>query len=123
MSMLYEPATVLPKAAMERRRGLRICQHRPIKVYIPSAARYLGGQTRDISASGLQIELPRTALIQPGRLLTVHVGLDQSGSSLANRRGMIPARVVWVSTSPQGAASVNAGVEFLTSIKAHADAA
>lgn len=123
MDMLIEPATVTMDAPEERRRGLRIRQARPIKVYIPAAARYVGGQTRDISATGLQVELPRSAPVQPGKLLNVHVGLDDSGSCLANRRSMIPARVVWVSRAVQAGRTLTAGVEFLASISAHADAA
>src|SRR5882762_2929331 len=83
----------------ERRRGLRIPQDRPIKIYEPSAARYFGGKTHDVSATGLRLELPASTPIRPGKVLTIHVGLSRSGESLANRRQMIPARVVWVDRS------------------------
>jgi hypothetical protein len=43
---------------------LRICQNRPIKVFEPSAARYIGGQTHDISATGLRIELPVSSAVR-----------------------------------------------------------
>ena len=46
--------------------------------------------------AGLRIELPLSAPVGVGRLLNVHVGLSSSGESLANRRQMIPARVVWI---------------------------
>src|SRR5688500_8505827 len=85
--------------ATERRRGLRIRQHRPVKVYEPTLGRYFGGQTEDISATGLRIELPTSALIREGKVLTVHVGLNASGETLANRRQMVPARVIWVERS------------------------
>jgi hypothetical protein len=109
----------------ERRRGLRIQQSRPIKVYEPMVARYFGGQTSDVSATGLRVELPASMPLRPGKLLSVHVGLSKSGQALANRRQMIPARVVWVDRSQAGAAkpTVYAGVEFLASIAAHLDAA
>jgi hypothetical protein len=123
MRMLTDTAVIEQAAPEERRRGLRIRQLRPIKVYIPSAARYVGGQTRDISATGLQLELPRSAPIQPGRLLNVHVGLDSGGSSLANRRSMIPARIVWVARADQQTPTLTAGVEFLSTLTARADAA
>jgi hypothetical protein len=106
----------------ERRRGLRVRQARPVKVYEPSGAKYFGGQTEDISATGLRIELPASAALQPGKLLSVHVGLNRGGSMLANRRSLIPARVVWVSRG-RSMAHVVAGVEFLASIAAHLDAA
>ena len=111
----------------ERRRGLRIRQNRPIKVYEPGAGRYIGGQTADVSATGLRIELPLSAPVREGRLVNVHVGLSSAGESLAHRRQMIPARVVWVNR-PQAPAQIErgrltAGIEFIASIAAHLDAA
>jgi hypothetical protein len=114
------------ESGAERRRGLRIQQNRPIKVYEPSAARYFGGQTHDVSATGLRIELPVSTAVRPGKLLNIHVGLSATGESLANRRQMIPARVVWVdrsSTDGSTLGQLQAGVEFLASIAAHLDAA
>ena len=108
--------------ATERRRGLRIRQQRPVKVFEPTLGRYFGGQTEDISATGLRIELPPSALIREGKVLTVHVGLNASGETLANRRQMVPARVVWIERS-MGAARMRAGIEFLASVAAHVDAA
>src|ERR1700761_7732557 len=84
------------QSGIERRRGLRIHQQRPIKVYDAVSARYMGGQTEDISATGLRIEMPSWAPVCPGKLLNVHVGLSSAGEALANRRGMVPARVVWI---------------------------
>jgi hypothetical protein len=128
MTLLMEPATDRHELesfdASERRRGLRIRQDRPIKVFEPVTARYFGGQTRDISVTGLRIELPPSAALRPGRLLNVHVGLDSAGHSLANRRQMIPARIVWIRPpTPQAPTRVMAGVEFLSSIAARMDAA
>jgi hypothetical protein len=107
----------------ERRRGLRIHQNRPVKVFEPSSARYIGGQTEDISATGLRIELPASAPVVPGKLLSIHVGLNSTGQTLANRRQMIPARVVWTHRDLADRAKLIAGVEFLASIAAHLDAA
>ena len=103
-------------ASSERRRGLRIAQARPIKVYEPQGARYFGGQTEDISVTGLRIELPASAPLAVGSTISVHVG------SLPNRRQMIPARVVWVDRS-FGRDYTIAGIEFITSIAAALDAA
>jgi hypothetical protein len=108
----------------ERRRGLRIRQQRPVKVFDSAAARYFGGQTEDISSTGLRLELPGHAPIQPGDTLSIHVGLNQKGQSLANRRQMIPAKVVWVNRGGRRITSrIEAGIEFLSSIAAHLDAA
>jgi len=109
------------KKLAERRRGLRISQHRPIKVYEPTSTRFIGGQTCDVSTTGLRIEMPVSAPVKVGKLLSIHVGLSHQGESLANRRQMLPARVVWVNRSP--GKMLTAGVEFLASIAAHLDAA
>lgn len=106
----------------ERRRGLRVRQSRPIKVFEPISGRYFGGQTEDISAAGLRIELPISSALRAGRTMDLHVGLSRTGDSLANRRRMIPARVVWVSLSDRPGQLI-CGIEFLSSIAAHLDAA
>ena len=106
----------------ERRRGLRIRQNRPVKVFEPAGARYFGGQTRNISATGLRVDLPAAATVQPGRMINIHVGLAEGGQPLAHRRQMIPARVVWIERPGDGG-SICAGVEFLASIAVHLDAA
>ncbi len=109
---------------LERRRGLRINQARPIKVFEPTSSRYYGGQTEDISATGLRVELPRSVALSAGNILSVHVGLSTTGESLANRRQMIPARVVWVRRYNNGPKTrLTAGLEFLANITAHLDAA
>lgn len=111
------------EAGHERRRGLRVRETRPVKIFEPGAARYFGGQTEDISATGLRIELPLWASVHVGETLTVHVGLNGRGQCLANRRSMIPARVVWVNRTPGKHSCLEAGVEFLNHIAAHIDAA
>jgi hypothetical protein len=108
---------------MDRRRGLRVRQSRPVKVFEPASARYLGGQTEDVSATGLRLHLPISASIRPGKLINIHVGLSQQGQMLANRRQMIPARVVWVERGIGSTRTLTAGIEFLASISAHLDAA
>jgi hypothetical protein len=112
------------ESGIERRRGLRIMQERPIKVYEPSVSRYFGGQTLDVSGTGLKLQLPANMPVRAGKLLSIHVGVGQTGQPLANRRQMIPARVVWVDRSEEGSANtMYAGVEFLASISAQLDAA
>ena len=111
-------------AGGERRRGLRVRQERPVKVYEPLGNRYCGGQTGDISSTGLRIELPAHAAVRPGETLSIHVGLSRQGESLANRRQMIPARVVWVNRDAGAETGrLECGVEFLASIAAQRDAA
>ena len=108
----------------ERRRGLRVRQNRPVKIFEPLGSRYFGGQTGDISSTGLRIEMPAYAAVRPGETLSIHVGLSHRGESLANRRQMIPVRVVWVNRDPAGTSGkLEAGVEFLANIAARRDAA
>jgi hypothetical protein len=122
MTLVREEYAAPNDGTPERRRGLRVSQQRPIKVYEPWSTRFIGGQTHDVSAMGLRIELPVSAPVMPGKLLSIHVGTNDAGQSLANRRQMIPARVVWVDRR-QGDARLTAGVEFLATIAAHRDAA
>jgi hypothetical protein len=63
--------------------------------------------------------------VREGKVLTIHVGLNEQGQALANRRAMIPARIVWVerSTDAWDKPRVMAGVEFVATIAAHLDAA
>lgn len=115
---------VLEQDYSERRRGLRVRQQRPVKVYQPAAHRYFGGRTEDVSSTGLRIELPAHAPVHPGATLAIHVGLDRQGQTLAHRRQMIPARVVWVSRGRgRHAGTLEAGVEFLATQAARLDAA
>jgi len=112
------------RLSQERRRGLRIRQARPVKVYEPNMARYFGGQTEDICSTGLRLELPISTPINPGKMLAVHVGPSDGGHMLANRRQMIPARVVWIDRHEKHAQGrLVAGVEFLGSVAAAMDAA
>src|SRR5689334_15396357 len=112
-------------AGVERRRGLRITQNRPVKVYEPLSARYYGGQTCDISSTGLRVELPASMPVGEGTVITIHVGLNEKGQALANRRAMMPAKIVWLERSQDAndRPRVMAGVEFVSSIAAHLDAA
>ena len=108
----------------DRRRGLRIEQDRPIKVYDPLSSRYFGGKTCDVSSTGLRIELPASIPVREGKTISVHVGLNDQGQALANRRSMIPAKIVWIERSTEfGNPKLMAGVEFVVSIAAHLDAA
>jgi hypothetical protein len=123
MLLLQEPVEANDASLAERRRGLRIAQDRPIKVLDLYGAKYFGGRTHDVSATGLRIELPGSAAIRNGQMLTIHVGLSRSGESLANRRQMIPAKVVWIDRSDASNKTMTAGVEFTAMIGAQLDAA
>ena len=107
----------------DRRRGLRVREQRPVKIFGAGTGRYFGGQTEDISSTGLRIELPLWAPLRTGETVNVHVGLNGHGNALANRRHMVPARVVWVNRAPGKEARMEVGVEFLNTITAGLGAA
>jgi len=110
--------------ASERRRGLRLRQNRPIKIYEPMSCRFIGGQTEDVSATGLRISVPISSHLRDGSIVNVHVGLSEGGQPLANRREMMQARVVWVDRPlNMRSGTLQAGIEFTASIAAHLDAA
>ncbi len=114
----------LADSGIERRRGLRIAQDRPVKVLNPVGLKYFGGTTRDISSTGLRIEVPLGAPVQQGEELAIHVGLSDRGMSLANRRHMMRAKVVWIDRSrAKKSGKMQLGVEFMASIAAGLDAA
>ncbi len=127
MTMLFEtvdsgPIRIGPGTA-ERRRGIRIQQLRPIKVLDPRQGKYFGGQTRDVGTAGLRIEVPATLMLRVGDGLSIHVGLNNAGSVLANRRQMSAVRVVWVNRASLRRKTITAGVEFVAGIGARLDAA
>lgn len=111
-------------AGPERRRGLRVRRNHPVKVYEPSLGRYFGGQTEDISTTGLRIELPASAPIRPGKVLNVFIASVSDGQALAHRRQMQPVRVIWTDRMSQCVRGrLIAGVEFVSAIAARVDAA
>jgi len=111
-------------SGIERRRGARFRQIHPIKAFDPGIARYFGGQTQDVSATGLRLELPASMPVRPGKFLNIHVGINDQKQMLANRRQMIPARIVWVDRAADSSQrTLCAGIEFLSSTSALLDAA
>jgi hypothetical protein len=106
---------------LERRRGLRVAQAWSVQVYEPAASRLFGATTRNVSHTGLQLELPQHVDLRPGRLINVQVGMNP-GPRKAGQSSMRPARVVWVSDDERGNA-VLAGVEFLAHVTSFAGAA
>ena len=81
------------------------------------------GQTLDVSTTGLRIELPAATGLRVGDVLGIHVGLSRVGERLANRRGMVPVRIVWVDHEAGRDGHVLAGVEYAATIDAQRDAA
>ena len=110
------------EGTQERRRGLRIRQNRPVKIFEPTFARYFPGQTEDISSSGLRLELPLSTPVRAGKIVNVYVGASAAGEALGHRRQMVAAKVIWVDREAHPT-RMTAGVEFLTAAAVRADAA
>src|SRR5688572_3731481 len=111
-------------AMAERRRGLRIRQCRPVKMYEPRTSRYFPGRTADISATGIRLKLPLSVPIIPGSMVSLHIGVKSSSDSLGSRRHMLDARVVWTRrdpSDPQG--QLVAGLELLAAAAIQVSAA
>jgi hypothetical protein len=106
----------LSDSHLERRRGLRIRQARPVRVYEGGNGRYFGGETEDISSTGLRILLPAAAVLRPGRLISLHVGTTTIAGA------MRPAKVVWF-VRGQSLDFMVAGVELLACASAQLKAA
>jgi hypothetical protein len=108
----------------ERRRGARVRQARPVKVYDPMTGRYFAGRTCDVGTTGARLALPVSTPLRPGRPLNIHIGVARGGQPLAHRRQMIPARVIWVERPERGrTGSLEAGIEFEPTIEARLHAA
>lgn len=93
----------------ERRRGFRISQSRPVRVFDPANGCFIAGETRNVSASGLQIRLPLASDVRAGSTLNVAVAGNNGGM---NRSGLIAARVIWTHLSFE--TGLTAGIEFIT---------
>jgi hypothetical protein len=123
ISDTFVPRTHPRSAVSERRRGLRIRQARPVKLFDAVGGRFYGGSTLDVSSTGLRIELPMHASLHPGSDICIHVGLNDKGQTLANRRSMLPARVIWVARPDGRGKALTVGVEFASTVGARMDAA
>jgi c-di-GMP-binding flagellar brake protein YcgR len=92
---------------LERRKGVRVKIARPVRIHEPITGRHMAGRTRDISASGLRIEMPITNAIRVGETISVVLG------TLSNRKPTISARVVWIKRDAKLVRPMlTAGVEF-----------
>jgi hypothetical protein len=99
-----------PPLHLDRRRGLRVAQRRPIKLLEPMTGRYLPGMTLDLSRTGLRLRLGTRLPLLTGHVVKVHIGLSPGQQPLANRRNMLPARVVW---TVQSAGQTELGLELV----------
>ena len=77
----------------DRREHTRTAVQRPCKMFDPRTRRYLPGVTRDVSAGGVAIDVPRLTDLKPGDVL--HVGLAMKRrDQLLNGAQMLKATVI-----------------------------
>jgi hypothetical protein len=123
ISDTFVPRNRERSAVGERRRGLRIRQARPVKLFDAMGGRFYGGNTLDVSSTGLRIQIPLHAALRPGSEISIHVGLNDKGQALANRRAMLPARVIWIDRPDGRQKALTVGIEFSSTVGARMDAA
>ena len=97
----------------DRRRGLRVQVSRPAKLLESRTRRFIAARTIDASPMGLKLQLPATSALDVGSRVEVYVGVDGDGT-VASRRFMLPARVVWLRRGDHDAKSPRllAGIEL-----------
>jgi hypothetical protein len=97
----------------ERRCSTRVRISRPIRVIDLIIGRHAAGRSRDVSSTGMKVEIPATNGIQEGDTIQVDVGTLAGVGPLFGRPRVIPARVVWIRReSKMLRPMLTAGVEF-----------
>jgi c-di-GMP-binding flagellar brake protein YcgR len=118
----YEPG--YEPMFLERRRGVRVKLARPVRVHEPTTGKHLAARTRDISASGMKLEMPLTQAIQPGEHLTLTLGTLAGAGIVKSTKPTITARVVWVKRDGRMVRPMlTAGVEFCSDSDAQVNVA
>lgn len=98
---------------IERRYGSRVKIARPIKVVDLANGRHIAGRSRDVSSSGMRLEIPMTNGLKVGDAVHVDVGMLSGIGPLTGRPRVIPARVVWLQRQTKMLRPLlTAGVEF-----------
>lgn len=101
------------RMVIERRCSTRIRISRPVKVIDLSIGRHAAGRSRDISSSGMKVEIPATNYIHEGDTVHIDVGTMGGVGPLAGRSRVIAARVVWIRRESKLVRPLlTAGIEF-----------
>lgn len=77
----------------DRREHTRTAVQRPCKMFDPRSRRYIPALTRDVSAAGLAIDVPRLMDLKPGDTLHIGVATKRRESILASGE-MVKAVVI-----------------------------
>ena len=98
---------------LERRTGSRVKIARPIRVVELSTGRHIAGRSRDVSSTGMKIEIHASDHVREGDIVRVDVGTLSGIGPLLTRPRIIPARVVWIRRENKLLRPlITAGVEF-----------
>jgi len=101
------------RMVLERRLGSRVKIARPIRVVELSTGRHIAGRSRDISSTGMKIEIHASDHVREGDIVRVDVGTLSGIGPLVTRPRVIPARVVWIKREQKLLRPlITAGVEF-----------
>lgn len=101
------------RMVIERRTSTRVRICRPVKVIDLSVGRHAAGRSRDVSSTGMKVEIPATNHIHEGDTIHVDVGTLGGVGPLRGRPHVIPARVVWIRReSKLVRPMLTAGIEF-----------
>lgn len=97
----------------DRRQFPRADLNRPCKIFLPAAARFLAGRTRNLSAGGALVEIDGPRDLKPGD--TLELGIAWSNRALLPADALIEAKVVRHVASlilPDGTTRRTIGVRF-----------
>lgn len=98
---------------LERRVDTRVKIARPIRVVELNTGRHIAGRSRDVSSSGMKIEIHVSDHVREGDTVRVDVGTLSGIGPLLHRPRVIPARVVWIRREQKLLRPlITAGVEF-----------
>ncbi len=93
----------------DRRQHARLTVSRPAKVYIPRVNQFVPGATRDVSRSGVMIEVRSPRPLNIGD--TLDIGVAWTREAVLSSSRMMHGRVVRVESRSNGQQSL--GVEFV----------
>lgn len=92
----FAPDELNGSLSLDRRHGSRVRLSRPVRVIDLQSGRHIAGKSRDISHSGIRVEIPLANNVRVGETIYVDVGTLSGIGPLARRPRVIPGRVVWV---------------------------
>lgn len=98
---------------LERRGATRVRISRPVRVIDLAICRHAAGRSRDISSTGMRVEIPASNAIQVGDTIHVDVGTLAGVGPLYGRPRVIPGRIVWIQREGKMLRPMlTAGIEF-----------